>query len=201
VAVVGADAGTDELNAMHRAGVRGLRVNLHTSGAGDGGADTATERLTTAGAQAAAMGWHVQVFASPTTLLGAADAIADMPVPVVVDHFGLVSGPGRELDGLCDLLRAGHVGVKLSAPERAVADPDGAAMAAVAHALLAAAPDRTVWASDWPHTDARNRIDPLAVQPFRAVDDHASLRRLWRWCGGEQAWRAVLATNPARLYG
>jgi predicted TIM-barrel fold metal-dependent hydrolase len=71
-----------------------------------------------------------------------------MLVPVVIDHLGLLPGPGRALDGMRERLRTARLD---QAPERATHDPDGPEAAAVARALLAA-PDRTVWASDWPHT-------------------------------------------------
>ncbi|GAA3098458.1 amidohydrolase family protein [Pseudonocardia yunnanensis] len=197
VAVTDPGATDAELGALHRAGVRGVRVNLHSRGNGPAISDL----LPAAGERVAALGWHVQVFADAETLLEAAGTIAGMPVPVVIDHLGLLPGPGRALDAMCELLEEAHVWIKMSAPERATDNADGPEAAAVARALLAAAPDRTVWASDWPHTDGRDRRDPLAVEPFREVDDRAALDRLWRWCAGEQAWQAVLADNPGRLYG
>jgi predicted TIM-barrel fold metal-dependent hydrolase len=197
VAVIEPGATDAELGDLHRAGVRGIRVNLHSRGSGR----PIGELLPAAGERVAPLGWHVQVFTDAETLLDAAATIARMPVPVVIDHLGLLPGPGRALDGMCELLQEQHVWIKLSAPERATDDPDGPEAAAVARALLAAAPDRTVWASDWPHTDGRDRRDPLAVEPFREVDDRAALDRLWRWCADERAWQAVLADNPGRLYG
>lgn len=197
VAVVGPESTDAELDALHRAGVRGIRTNLHSRPPTRSIADL----LPAAGQRVQPLGWHVQVFADAETLLRSAATIAAMPVPVVIDHLGLLPGPGRALEGMCELLREEHVWIKLSAPERATDDPDGAEPAAVARALLAAAPDRTLWASDWPHTDGRDRLDPLVTEPFRPIDDRASLERLWRWCADERAWRAVLADNPARLYG
>jgi predicted TIM-barrel fold metal-dependent hydrolase len=197
VVVIDPGATDAELGDLHRAGVRGIRVNLHSRGSGR----PISELLPAAGERVAPLGWHVQVFADAETLLAAAATIAGMPVPVVIDHLGLLPGSGRVLDGMCELLEEQHVWIKLSAPERATDDPDAPEAAVVARALLAAAPDRTVWASDWPHTDGRDRRDPLAVEPFREVDDRAALDRLWRWCADGQAWQAVLADNPRRLYG
>lgn len=197
VAVIDPGATDAELRDLHRAGVRGIRVNLHSRGSTRGLSDL----LSAAAERVAPLGWHVQVFAGAETLLGTAATIAGMAVPVVIDHLGLVPGPGRSLDGMCELLAEAHVWIKLSAPERSTDDPDGPEAATVARALLAAAPDRTVWASDWPHTDGRDRRDPLAAEPFREVDDRAALDRLWRWCADERAWQAVLADNPGRLYG
>ena len=197
VAVIEPGATDAELGDLHRAGVRGIRVNLHSRGSGR----PISDLLPAAGERVAPLGWHVQVFADAETLLEAAATIAGMPVPVVIDHLGLLPGPGRALDGMCELLEEAHIWIKLSAPERATDNADGPEAAAVARALLAAAPDRTVWASDWPHTDGRDRRDPLAVEPFREVDDRAALDRLWCWCADEQAWQAVLADNPSCLYG
>lgn len=176
-------------------GVRGVRINPHSAGDDR----PIGERLTAAARTVAGLGWHVQVFARIAALAAAADAIARLPVPLVVDHMALVAGPGPDLDALLRLVDTGVVHVKLSAPERSGATPGAAA--AVAGALLAAAPERMVWASDWPHTDGRDRRDPGTVEDFRPIDDAASLHRLREWCDDDARYREVLVDNPARLYG
>jgi predicted TIM-barrel fold metal-dependent hydrolase len=198
VAVLAPATRPDELLELHRAGVRGIRVNLHSNRVGR---QPGSERIRASAEVAAPHGWHVQVFADAATLLDEAQLLADLPVPVVIDHFGLLPDTGRQLEGMLELLAQPNVWIKLSAPERSFADLADPRLAEVATALLAAAPRRTLWASDWPHTDSRNRNDPLAIEPFRPIDDRAALDRLWQWCADDELWQAVLSDNPGRLYG
>lgn len=203
VAVTPPDATADQLRELDRAGVRGFRVNLHSARNAempDQVLRRAREALRRSADQAGRHGWHLQVFAATDLLLGTAPTLAALPVPVVIDHFGLVAEPGPDLDALCELVREPHVWIKLSAPERCTPTPDAPPFTEVATALLHAAPDRAVWASDWPHTDGRNRTDPRRPEPFRPVDDHAALARLRRWCAAEHLYHAVLHHNPRRLY-
>ena len=73
-------------------------------------------------------------------------------------------------------------------PENAPAYPDVTPMA---RALVAAAPDRIVWGTDWPHPGAR------ALMP----EDHVLADLLAQWVPDEAQRRKVLVENPARLYG
>ena len=60
VAVIGDAISDAELDAMHRAGIRGVSVNLETAGESD--PDLARRFLADAAARVAGRGWHVQVY-------------------------------------------------------------------------------------------------------------------------------------------
>ncbi len=62
---------------------------------------------------------------------------------------------------------------------------------ALAKALIAAAPERMVWASNWPHPTA------LANLP----DDALLLDLLLDWTEDDTIRRKILHDNPAGLYG
>jgi predicted TIM-barrel fold metal-dependent hydrolase len=196
-----------ELAEMHALGVHGVRINLASVGASDPTAAEAELRETAT--RIAPLGWHVDLHAGLDVISALADAIAAAPVPAVVDHFGLAdpgAGPAQPgFAALRDLAAAGHAYVKLSAPERLGGDPDGDGVAELARALLGAAPERMLWASDWPHTGGGphggGARDPAAVEPFRDVDDARALGRLLGWVRDEAEARRVLVDNPARLYG
>ena len=119
--------------------------------------------------------WHVDLHAGLDVVAALKDTIATSPAPTVVDHFGLADpadGPAHPgFAALRDLAASGAAYVKLSAPERIADDPDGDRVAALARALLDAAPDRMLWASDWPHTGGGphggGARDPDRVEPFR----------------------------------
>ena len=196
-----------DLEALHEAGVRGVRINLASVGASDPAAAEAELRATAA--HGAGLRWHVDLHAGLDVIAALAETIAAAPVPVVVDHFGLAdSDAGPDQPGfatLCDLAAAGHAYVKLSAPERLGPDPEHPGVAVLARALLDAAPDRMLWASDWPHTGGGphggGAPDPSTTEPFRDVDDARTLARVYEWTRSDAEARRVLVENPARLYG
>jgi predicted TIM-barrel fold metal-dependent hydrolase len=205
VAVIGPGTTDAELREMHEAGVRGVRVNLETSGCTDPG--FAAEALSWAAARVAPLGWHVQTYAALAVIAALRAQILALPVPLVIDHFGRPSAAaGVEQPGfsaLLELVRSGKAYVKLSAPHRISARPGHADAVPIARTLIAANPERMLWGSDWPHPGGRpgQPRRPDAIEPFRPEDDGAALDRLAHWAGDEATLARILAHNPARLYG
>jgi predicted TIM-barrel fold metal-dependent hydrolase len=190
-AVVVVDDQSD-LESMHRAGARGIRVNLYTGGVND--PSVALRSLRDASAKAEKFGWHVQVFTSIAMIEKLESAIQEFPVPLVVDHFGLPQS--QDIAPLLRLVRRGKAYVKLSAPHRFAADP-----APLARALAEANPDRVLWGTDWPHPRGAHGVRSRdAIQPFEAIDDRGALRRLAEWFPDSNQRRKILVDNPARLY-
>jgi predicted TIM-barrel fold metal-dependent hydrolase len=203
VAVVDQDVDDAQLQALHRAGVRGLRVNLQSYGVADPG--VAARQLAANARIAQAMGWHVQVYTSLPVIEALADTIARLDVPVVVDHFGLAhAADGTRQPGfgtLVQLVRDGRVYVKLSAPYRIATQPRGADGTAIARSLIEANLERMLWGTDWPHTHPpadgiRLRDRP---EPFLPVDDGAQMNIFVGWTSAEERQR-ILVDNPASLY-
>ena len=62
----------------------------------------------------------------------------------------------------------------------------------LARALVRAAPERMLWASNWPHPSATAGKRP---------DDADLLDLLLDWAPEEATRRMILVDNPARLYG
>jgi predicted TIM-barrel fold metal-dependent hydrolase len=208
VAIGPAATADDALRDMDAAGVRGARVNLASVGASDPRAAEVALRATAE--RVAPLGWHVDLHASLDVIAALRDAIATAPAVTVVDHFGYAApNAGRDQPGfaaLCELATAGRAYVKLSAPERLPGgDPDHPGVAALARALLDAAPANVLWASDWPHTGGGphggGARDASEVEPFRVVDDARALQRLREWTRDDDELRRVLVENPAPLYG
>jgi predicted TIM-barrel fold metal-dependent hydrolase len=203
VAVIDAATTDRDLEAMHRAGVRGVRVNLESAGMHDPA--VARRLLSDAAARVAPLGWHVQTYTTLAMVAAVADAIRALPVPLVIDHFGrpvAAQGLGQAgFDVLLALVREGRAWVKLSAAYRISEHPDCADAGPIARALVAANPDRMLWGTDWPHPGGGGRGAPEIVEPFLPIDDGRALNRLAEWIPDRAVLQKILVDNPARLYG
>ena len=183
-----ASATREDIAQLHAAGVRGARF----FGPGRMGAMT-PELLE----MIDEVGWHVQFYPDPDSLLQVADRLLSLNRVVVLDHFahnnamhGLDSAANRKL---FEMLETGRVWVKLSAPMRLTFEAHPyPAVAAVARALVRQAPERLVWGSDWPHTLMWDR--PMA-------DDGDLVDLLADWIPDAPTLRRILVTNPTALYG
>ncbi len=206
IAVAGEEADTAGLDAMAAAGVRGLRVNLETAGEFDPG--VAARKLEAAIAQCQPRGWHIQLYTRLSVIAVLADGLARSPVPLVLDHFAgaqAALGPAQPgFDAALALVRSGKAYVKISAAYRVSKAPapyDD--IVPLARAMVAANPDRVIWGSDWPHTDAA-RIPgraPTDTSPFLRIDDGLMLNQLTLWVPNADLRNRILVDNPARLYG
>jgi 2-pyrone-4,6-dicarboxylate lactonase len=191
VAVVDEAVTDAELEAMHAAGVRGIRVNL-LFGGGVGFAVGAA-----LAPRIAPLGWHVQLLIDVASPAVPWDELERWPVPLVVDHMGhtaVARGPAEPgIQHLLGLVRDGRVWVKLSGAERISARraPPYDDVVAHARALIEAGPDRCVWGSDWPHV----------MLPGAMPNDGELLDQLAVWAPEEVQRRKILVDNPARLYG
>lgn len=198
VAVINVERITDEeLHALHLKGVRGIRLNLSVSGQEDiarirAEMDLAAERI-------GPMGWHLQIFASPAQLVLLLPVIRDTKVPLVLDHF---AGGAAMADQITELLKRPTIWVKLSAPSRVSTTPGYTDLAPVVARFAEAAPDRLVWASDWPHTGGHGRRSGSIedIEPFAAIDDRQDLHRLSWWIDNDELFRRILTTNAYTLY-
>ena len=190
-----------ELDDMTAAGIRGARVNLETTQETDH--DKAKRALATVAEQLRDRDWHIQFDTRPSVIGALRREIASLLFPVVFSHFGRAraalgtSQPG--FDDLLELLSSGHGYVKLSAPDR-VSDqrPDYPNVASIARAVVAANPDRVLWATNWPHTG--RAASPAIIAPPCPNDDGQALNLLATWVPEASVRKKILVTNPTRLY-
>ncbi len=206
VAVI--DDGTQEaaLDAMGRAGIRGIRLNLATGGMND--PTLARQRLEAASLRMKRRNWHVQIYTIPAVISGIKDLVLKSPVPVVIDHFGgaeAALGVGQPgFADLLDLVRSGKVYVKISGAYRSSDKaPDYPDVAQLANALIAANAERIVWGSDWPHPAGVALPGHTAsdIAPLSQIDDGRLLNQLAVWAPDPAVRKKILVDNPARLYG
>lgn len=179
VAVVDPRVSDRELAELHDAGVVGLRINTLTGG---GVGFDALDRLQ---AICREHGWHLQLFTDAETLKPVASRLS---VPYVIDHLGApdLTGDNRLIRDLV----ADGAWVKLSGANR-LAEPPYTETVPVARELVAAAPDRCVYGSDWPHVGFWG--------PMPNDGDLVDL--LADWVPDPVTRDAVLGANARRLYG
>ena len=192
------------LDEMHRAGVRGIRINLATVGQND--PEIGRRRLTAAIERVRTRGWHIQMFTQLAVISALHDEVSTSPVPIVFDHFGGAQAAGGVtqpgFDVLLDLVRTGRAYVKVSAPYRgSTSAPDFGDMAPLARALITANVQRILWGTDWPHPDTTPGRQPNEISPLRQIDDGKVFNQFAAWVPDAKVRKAILVDNPAALYG
>lgn len=195
IAIIKDNVSDAELDKLNQLGVRGARFNI-----GKYYKENQTpEAMMRSMARARELGWHARLHVAGPNILEHAPWLASVKdLTFVVDHMGhadFTQGVGSPtIQWLLDRLR-NHGwwmmlsnGARLSSATESWDDalPFGAAFAQ-------AAPDRTIWGSDWPHVRWRKNRMPhegeLVELLYRYLDNDATMI--------EQ----VLVKNPARLHG
>lgn len=206
VAVIDAKTPEAELDSMKAAGIRGIRINLATSGVSD--PSVGKQRLLAAIERMKSRDWHIQMFTSLPLVSSIKEVITSAPMPLVFDHFGgAIASMGTDQPGfsdLLDLVKTGKAYVKISGAYRASSQgPDYGDVEPLAKALIAANPDRIIWGTDWPHPDSVTPAGkkPTDVTPLYQIDDGRLLNQLAVWAPDAGIRKKILVDNAARLYG
>jgi len=200
VATVTRDISDADLQALHDAGVRGVRFNFVKRLVDF----TPKEELIEIANRIKPLGWHVVIYFEAVDLPELWDFFTALPTTVVVDHMGRpdVTQPvdGPEF-ALFERFMTEHPNVwsKVTCPERlSVSGPkalNGATptytdVVPFAQRLIARFPDRVLWGTDWPHPNLKDHMpdDGLLVNFIAQIaPDEATRQRL-------------LVDNPMRLY-
>jgi D-galactarolactone isomerase len=190
VAVVPLDVPDAELRRLHDAGYRGVRVqtspgNPHT-----------VEAIAPLAKRVAALNWHIQLNLSAAEYAAQEKLLLGLPVTLVVDHMANI--PGQDgikspaYAALRRLLDAGRTWIKVSAPNSASQSgpPAYADRSAIALALIAAAPERCLWGSNWSFPSDNPKPDPVLM-----------LDILGQWVTDPALRHRILVENPERAYG
>jgi predicted TIM-barrel fold metal-dependent hydrolase len=176
---------------MSDLGVRGIRINLVFAGG------ATLEMVEPLAQRINELGWHLQLSMPAEVTVQLKDVLPRLPTPIVFDHIARippdtgVSHPAfKVVRGMID---KGRTWVKLSGAYllSKVGAPTYADTGAVARAFAQAAPERMLWASNWPHP----------TEKVEKPDDAVLFDLLAAWVPDESARKRILVQNPEEVYG
>lgn len=179
------------IDRLHRAGVRGARFSRQSLGIALSDAD-----LQRAFGRLKELGWYAKVQPEAGGIAQNIEAFEKLRVPVLLDHMGrpdpAMGAADPSLKKVLALLERGNFWVMLSLSEKIsrTGEPWDDVMP-IARALVETAPDRCVWASDWPH--------PVSTR--QPPNEGALMDLLFRLVPDADRRRRVLVDNPAILFG
>lgn len=188
-----------ELEALHEQGARGARFSLMSDRPGS------IENLEMALPKMKKLGWSLVLHVEPDHFVDNEKIIRNIPIPTVVDHMarckpkdGGMSHPAFAL--LLELLKDDRFWVKIASidkisGQKQPTQPGGLPYEDVipmGEAVIAAAPDRVIWGSDWPHG---NNFEPGSI-----ANEGDLLNVLGRMAPDPGQRQKILTDNPSRLY-
>jgi predicted TIM-barrel fold metal-dependent hydrolase len=182
-----------ELEALHHAGVRGLRCNIVDIA--DQSAGLPIQALRHLAQRIKPFGWHLELLMHVNEYPDLATVFDQFPVDLVFGHFGYTHAKHGVTDkgfqGLLTLMREQKAWVKMTGPYRIC---DGNLpyldMRPFNDAVISANPKQLVWGTDWPHVMVKKQMphDADLSDLFGSWVSDASLRK------------SILLDNPCILY-
>ncbi len=200
VATVKRSVSDEQLQALHDAGVRGVRFNFLKRLVDT----TPPDELLEIAGRVAPLGWHVVLYFEAVDLPELLDFFNALPTPLVIDHMGrpdvTQSVDGRAFETFIDFVDGNpNIWTKVSCPERLseTGPPalDGERspyrdVVPFAKRIVETFPDRVLWGTDWPHPNLKSHMpdDGLLVDVIPHIAATAELQQ------------KLLVDNPMRLY-
>ena len=188
-----------DLDALHDGGMRGARFHLMDDRPGD--VDFLMANLP----RLQKRDWVLDLHVDPKDLIEHERFIRTLPGPTIIDHMARVRGRDGTMQPafriLLDLLKDDRFYVKLCNFDKISAVPrahvEGSLpfmdMVPFAQQVVAVAPDRVIWGSDWPHGNT--------FTPGRTPNEGDLLDLLALIAPDEAVRNKILVKNPARLFG
>jgi 2-pyrone-4,6-dicarboxylate lactonase len=200
IATVKRSVTNEEIQALHDAGVRGVRFNFVKRLVDF----TPKEELLEIATRIKKWGWHVVIYFEAVDLPELWDFFTALPTIVVVDHMGTpnVTKPadGPEFDLFVKFMRENtNVWSKVTCPERlsvtgpsALNGEQNAYLDVVPFAkrIVDEFPDRVIWGTDWPHPNLKKHMP----------DDGLLVDFIPHIATSKEAQQKLLVDNPNRLY-
>ena len=179
-----------ELQRLHQGGIRAVRFNFvkHLESVPE------SDDVRRMADRVKELGWHLVVHLDAVDIVELSPLLLGLTVPFVIDHMARVKA-GEGLDQqpfqtLLDLMTHESAWVKICGGERISSDgPPFYDAVPFAQALIAAAPDRVLWGTDWPHPNVRNM-----------PNDGALVDLFGLYASDPAVQKQLLVDNPDRLY-
>lgn len=193
VVAIRADITDEEINAMTAKGVRGARIMNLLQGA------VGLDQMLAVNARVQPFGWSLIVQFDGGDILDHLPLLNQIKGDYVIDHTGKFLEPvmpdSVEFQALLGLIDRGNCYVKLAGcyETSKSGHPSFDDVGAMSRALIAHAPERIIWGSNWPHNMARS----ADTYP----DDRHLLDLVTDWVGSEGNIHRIFVENPGRLYG
>jgi predicted TIM-barrel fold metal-dependent hydrolase len=181
-----------DLKMLHARGVRGVRIELRTQHRTFDA--KVFDRMV---ALAASMSWVVAIHVDPGSIVERADVIRGMPTATVIENFALVDARDGvdqpAIRTLLDLAGEPHVWLKTASTYRMkFKGATDAQILPIARAVHGRAPDKTIWGTDWPHSQV--------FRPGMMPNDGDIVDTLLDFVPDEAQRRKLLVDNPKRLF-
>lgn len=183
----------EELEQMHDAGARAARFNFMTRIIAPPPVSTIDKMI----ARIKRFDWHVVLHFDPDQILELTPWIENAECEIMIDHAGRLHASDHDgpfFEAFLRLMEKGNIWTKISSVERG--SDTGMPyedMLDMLRQIVAVAPDRTLWGTDWPH--------PVLGAEKAMPDDGQLVDYLWRVLPDKATRRKVLVDNPAALYG
>jgi predicted TIM-barrel fold metal-dependent hydrolase len=191
------DTGEAELDAMHELGVRAIRINVSPIHAEQEGLmESLVPRVRHWEARCLERGWHLDFLLPGWLTERMLPVFASLKVDHSLAHMGMFLarlGPAQR--GFREMLALaargeGRTWIKWTGTYRMATLPAMDDAAAMAGAVLDAAPDRIIWGSDYPHLSFADKVG--SVQLFNLIG---------QWAREPAQRQRILVDNPCRLFG
>jgi D-galactarolactone isomerase len=193
VAVVTGATTDSEMQRLHGAGVRGARIMDLPGGA------TGLGRLPEVNARAATFGWCLAVQFDGSHILDHLPMLEGIEGRYMIDHHGKffcgVTADDPRVAAVKRLIDRGNCWFKLAGCYESPRSgpPRFEDIGAVARVIVAHAPERVIWGTNWPHNQARTEAE--------YPDDGALLDLLLDWAPDPIDRQRILVRNPEDLFG
>ncbi|OUS38009.1 amidohydrolase ['Osedax' symbiont bacterium Rs2_46_30_T18] len=190
IACIRPDTHEITLDRYHQQGVRAARI-MHLGGG------TRLDDLLSVNALVQDLNWSSIVQFDGNQIDSHSALLQQIQGNYVLDHHGKffqpIDGDSSEFSTLLKLIDKGNCYFKLAGCYETSKSgyPDYADLGATAKALIAHAPERIIWGSNWPH---------VSLAPGDTPCDAQLLDTVCSWMPNTKVLQQIFVDNPARLY-
>jgi predicted TIM-barrel fold metal-dependent hydrolase len=186
----------EELERLHAAGVRGVRINVNPIKPPEPGFSMSLlKRIRTLDARCAELGWMLDFLTPGWLTRELIPVLRELQSSFSIAHLGMFPAmAGPQQPGFMEFVNFARscerCWIKLTGAYRISLAPGFADTVPLARALIAAAPQRVIWGSDYPHLSFADRVDSRRL--FALLET---------WAGDKRVLDQILVENPQRCFG